>query len=321
METLKRQVFHLNGLSSAALSTIFASLDMRSAGSVEGIYNVSEMDDVRFIHARTNGGRYEVQHRTAHIEPTAESYCFACLPLSTAIRLRQGGRDCVLAPGDLGLVDTRQEYTIDVPSGGSSIWVRFGSSRLEARLPSSPDVFARRIDGTAGIGHLASRFIRSVADETDRVPARSQTAIATMAADLVSEAAACSLTKGKSFRSSSQRTLERARIYIDQHLDRDDLTPAHIARGLGISPRYLSQLFATAGETPMGCVSRRRLRRCRERLERETWRPGLITDMAFACGFTNVSSFNRVFKAAFGVTPRQVTPRTVPGAGRVQPAA
>ena len=321
MEPSKRQIFHLNDLSSAALSTIFASLDMRSAGSVEGIYTVSEMDNVRFIHARTNGGRYEVQHKTAHIASAVDSYCFACLPLSTAIRLRQGGRDCVLAPGDLGLVDTREEYTIDVPSGSSSIWVRFGSSRLEARLPGSGDVFARRIDGTAGIGNLASRFIRSVADEADHLPARSQTAIAAMAADLVSEAAVCATSERKSFRSSSQRTLERARIYIDQHLHREDLSPAHIARSLGISPRYLSQLFATAGETPMGCVSRQRLRRCRERLERETWRPGLITDMAFACGFTNVSSFNRVFKAAFGVTPRQVTPHEAKAADRVRSAA
>ena len=307
MEPSKSQVFRLNGLSSAALSKIFASLDMRNAGSVEGVYTVSEMDDVRFIHARTAGGQYEVQHRTSHIRSATDSYCFACLPLTTAICLRQAGRDCALAPGDLGLVDTRQEYTIDILSGGSSIWVRFGSHRLEAQLPQLADVFARRIDGTAGIGNLASRFIRSVAEESDRLLERSQTAIAVMAADLVSEAAACTTAERTLFRSSSQRTLERARTYIDQHLNSENLSPVQIARGIGISPRYLSQLFATAGETPMGCVSRQRLRRCRARLERETWRPGLITDMAFACGFTNVSSFNRLFKTAFGITPRQAT--------------
>jgi AraC family transcriptional regulator, positive regulator of tynA and feaB len=57
----------------------------------------------------------------------------------------------------------------------------------------------------------------------------------------------------------------------------------------------------------MGWVSRRRLERCRTRLAKEVWRPGLITELAFASGFTNVSSFNRAFKAAFGRTPRETT--------------
>lgn len=306
MEALKRQVFHVDGLSPGVLSTIFASLDMLSAASVTGIYTVSEIDEIRFIHARTQGGGYAVQHRTSHIRSMARDYLFACLPLSNVTRLTQAGRECFLMPGDLGLLDTRQTYTIDVPAGGDSIWVRFACSLLDCRLPRSSDLLARRIDGQSGLGLLASRFIRSVTDETERVPERSHVAIATMTADLVTEAAAKIKDGTSSFRPSSERTLERARTYIDRHLDREDLSPHHIARGVGISTRYLSQLFAIVGETPMGHVSQRRLQRCRARLERETWRPGLITEVALGCGFTNVSSFNRAFKSAFGVTPRQV---------------
>ena len=56
----------------------------------------------------------------------------------------------------------------------------------------------------------------------------------------------------------------------------------------------------------------RRLERCRDALARETWRPGIITQIAFAHGFINLSSFNRLFKKAYAVTPRGVTHGTAP---------
>lgn len=307
MGTLKTHTVRLQGLSPAVLSSIFVSLDMRNARAVAGAYTVSDVDDVRFIRAATLGGGYEVERRAAHIESAVVGHCFVCLPLSTSARLRQGRRECVLNPGDIGLIDSRREYTIEVPHGGESIWVRFASSRFDSRLSGPADVFARRIDGRSGIGLLTARFIRSIVDETDCVPPRSRATVASMASDLVAEAAAHVAPATNIFRSGSQRTLERARLYIDRHLEQDDLSPARIAAAIGISARYLGQLFASVGETPMGYVSRRRLQRCRERLERETWRPGLITDMAFACGFANISSFNRAFREAFGMTPRQAT--------------
>ena len=67
METPSSNEFHLKGLSSAVLSSIFVDLEMRNAGSVEGRYAVSELDDIRFVRAMSRGGSYEVQRRDWHI--------------------------------------------------------------------------------------------------------------------------------------------------------------------------------------------------------------------------------------------------------------
>jgi AraC family transcriptional activator of tynA and feaB len=310
METPEKRVFRLKGLSSQVLSTIFVNLEMRNAAAIEGRYAISEVDDVRIIRATSKGGCYEVQRRDWHIAAGGGGHCFVCLPLKGEILLRQDDSACTLQPRDFGFVDTRREYTVEVTAGADALWIRLAVSRLDWRLPGTPDVFARRIDGGNGIGLVTSSFLRSVADEAHRLPRQSRASVASVVSDLLAEAAAeAAGGKGNAlgFRAGSQRTLERARIFIEQHLDEEDLSPPRIAAAVGISARYLSQLFAGEGQTTMGWVSHRRLERCHERLASEVWRPGLITELAFMSGFTNVSSFNRAFKAAFGRTPREAT--------------
>jgi AraC family transcriptional activator of tynA and feaB len=310
METPEQRIVRLKGLSSQVLSTIFVNLEMRNATAIEGRYAISQIDDVRIIRATSRGGCYEVHRRDWHIAAGGQGHCFVCLPLRGEIRLRQDDNACVLQPRDFGFVDTRREYTVEVPAGADAMWIRLAVSRLNWRLPQTADMFARRIDGGDGIGLVTSSFIRSVAAQADRLPRQSRTSVASMVSDLLAEAATeVASGKGKAglFRAGSQRTLDRARIYIDQHLDEEDLSPSRIAAAIGISSRYLSQLFAGEGQTTMAWVLHRRLERCRERLEQEVWRPGLITELAFMGGFANVSSFNRAFKAAFGRAPREVT--------------
>ena len=100
--------------------------------------------------------------------------------------------------------------------------------------------------------------------------------------------------------------LERARRYIDDHLDDDELSPLAIANGIGISARYLSEIFAAEGTSPMRWVRKRRLEMCRMELERNEGRQQLICEIAYSMGFANVSSFNRAFKSQFGYSPREV---------------
>jgi AraC family transcriptional activator of tynA and feaB len=310
MEMPEENTYCLKGLSSAVLSSIFVDLEMRNAQAIEGRYAISELDDIRFVRARSRGGCYEVQRRDWHIASAESGHFFVCLPLKGEIRLRQDESTCVLGPTDIGFVDSRREYTVGLPASADALWVRLEASCLDWRLPTNPDIFARRISSASGIGRVASTFLRSVAVQTGHLPLQSRRSVASMVSDLLAEAAAYvsgERVDGGRFRAGSQRTLDRARIFVEQHLDEEDLSPSRIASAIGISSRYLGQLFAAEGQTTMGWVSQCRLERCRSRLAKEIWRPGLITDLAFASGFSNVSSFNRAFKAAFGRTPREAT--------------
>jgi len=75
-----------------------------------------------------------------------------------------------------------------------------------------------------------------------------------------------------------------------------------LARQAGLSPYHFLRTFERlTGVTPHQYVLRARLRQAAMRLAAE---PARIIDIAFDCGFGDVSNFNRAFRAEFGVSPR-----------------
>jgi AraC-like DNA-binding protein/quercetin dioxygenase-like cupin family protein len=78
---------------------------------------------------------------------------------------------------------------------------------------------------------------------------------------------------------------------------------AQAARKLQLSPAAFSRFFKqSVGKTYVACVNEVRvLATCRELIE--TDRP--IIDIAYGAGFTNLSNFNRRFRALKGIPPRQ----------------
>lgn len=305
-------VVHLDRLSAETLSSIFAPIELSDAQDVHGRYEVLACGDMTFVRATTRGGLFHVDRRGPLLAGVPCDACFLCLPLSGGTILSQHGRDCALRPGDLGLLDGESPYRIEVASGCDALWVRLPRRRLGWSPRALRLLPARRVDGSHGLGLLAARYVRTLFEQMPAVPAPSRAMLAATMIELVGEAASVAARVEQPFRPTGQRTLDRARVFIERHLDEDDLTPARIAAGVGISQRYLGELFASNGATTMRHVTLRRLERCREALAHATWRPGIVTEIAFAHGFVNLSSFNRLFKEAYGVTPRGVMQGAAP---------
>jgi len=88
---------------------------------------------------------------------------------------------------------------------------------------------------------------------------------------------------------------------IERHPD-SGLEVGSLAREAGLSPYHFLRTFERlTGLTPHQYVRRARLREAATRLAAE---PGKILDIAFDCGFGDVSNFNRAFRTEFGVSPR-----------------
>lgn len=88
---------------------------------------------------------------------------------------------------------------------------------------------------------------------------------------------------------------------IERDLDAG-ISLASLAREAGLSPYHFLRTFErVTGVTPHQYVLRLRLREAAVRLALE---PDRVLDVAFDCGFGDVSNFNRTFRAEFGVSPR-----------------
>ena len=78
-----------------------------------------------------------------------------------------------------------------------------------------------------------------------------------------------------------------------------------VAKGCGISPRYLSFLLRLKGTSFSELVWDQRLDKAREWLAASDPRDISISEIAYGVGFKSPAHFSRMFKRVFGVNPRE----------------
>lgn len=101
-------------------------------------------------------------------------------------------------------------------------------------------------------------------------------------------------------RSSYEDRIERVIAYVHDHLD-DELDLNRLADIACLSPHHWHRVYmAMRGETIAATVKRLRLARAATHLANTTLG---IDAIAKRCGYPNVQSFTRVFKAVYGMPP------------------
>lgn len=98
------------------------------------------------------------------------------------------------------------------------------------------------------------------------------------------------------------------RRYISVHLADPATSPAAAARALGVSVRTIHARMAQLGTTFARELREQRLQGCRAELLQGQAR-GTIIEVAARWGFGDPSSFSRLFRARFGMSPRDCRKR------------
>lgn len=100
---------------------------------------------------------------------------------------------------------------------------------------------------------------------------------------------------------SASRLVDDCRKLVRSSLSDSELSVAQLASWLRCSPDYLSHRFkAVTGESLAGYIVRLRVERAAELLSDTRL---TIKELSWACGFSGVSYFIRVFKRRYGKTP------------------
>jgi len=97
--------------------------------------------------------------------------------------------------------------------------------------------------------------------------------------------------------------VDRIKRFIEERLPDPGLSPNVIADAHHISLRYLHRLFETQERTVAAWIRYRRLENCRCDLMNPAvqWRP--VASIAARWGLTDSASFNRMFRAEYGMPP------------------
>lgn len=288
------------------LSEIFVELEFSQSDPAQrlvGLMYDYPFGDLRFIRAITKGGPHQVIRSRRMIEASSHNNFFIGCILAGKANLAQGGHVAALEHGDLAILDSTRSYEIDVPNSFDALWVRVPRYRIEGRLTSIEQVMSQRINGSAGMGHLASVMLRSALKEASRISTPDANRITNSLLDLLGLSLACEYAAVPSQSASRQSTLRRIQQYIDDHLDDEEMSLDTVANAHALSARYVNKLFEREGVSTAKWIRMRRLERCRADLENAEKRSTSISEIAFGHGFGNISSFNRAFKARFNVSP------------------
>jgi AraC-like DNA-binding protein len=97
--------------------------------------------------------------------------------------------------------------------------------------------------------------------------------------------------------------------HVDEHLGEPGLSTASIAQALFISRSQLYRVFQEDGTTITRWIRHRRLERCRSDLLDPSLAHESIFAIAGRWGFVSQAHFSRIFRAAYGCSPREMRQR------------
>ena len=289
------------------ISRLFINLEVHSAEQINSRFLVSPMGDLSLIRSSHVSRNCVTRRLQRHMTDGDSSYFFACTPLQGQLRIQHLGRSCLLKCGDLGFVTTDEEYVIEMSDTLDALWLRIPAALLLSHVAGMKDTVGRTIDVSRGIGVAATELMlvssRTSDELSDRGARLVGQSILGFVGELVNSTHPGDLSHSTTYR---RKILGRAMDFIEDHLGDEMLSPEAIAQGVGIGRRYLSQIFAAEGLSVMRWVQQRRLERCRAEIERCGLGTVPIHEIAYRVGFSNISSFNRAFKAHFGCSPRSL---------------
>jgi AraC-like DNA-binding protein len=220
----------------------------------------------------------------------------AAVLLDGGARLEQDGRDTSAGPGEVLLYTGTRPFRLAV--AGPYRYFVLGFEGLPATLTQT----ALRTAGCAQ-APAARVFAATLAEFADQAPSLDPATGRELGEHVTGLLRTVLRTTARST-AVPDDLHTRVLDYIETHLG-EDIRPDTIAAAHHISVRYLHKLFQQQGETVCGYVRRRRLDRIRATLADPGTAHRPVSSVAAQWGIAEASHFCKLFRAEFGVSPRQ----------------
>lgn len=258
---------------------------------------------------KINAATHAIARARPSLAQSADEQVFICLQIEGEASVEQDGRQGVLRPGDITLLDTSRAFHAEFPERMSQLVLQLPKALVRKQIGSVERLTARIVAGSDPVASITHDFVRSLARNHGRLSSAVSQRLTEQAAEMAMMAFASlmddshRLADGHS--PAKYLLANRARTYIDANLRQASLGPADVAAHLGISRRYLSRIFAADGQSVERYIWAKRLARCARDLKDQGQAGRTIGDIAFSWGFNNLAHFSQSFRNEFGQTPTQ----------------
>lgn len=251
---------------------------------------------------------------TAIAHGTDDDFCLVINRGSAHVLSRQAGHEYVMDGRASVLLSNgdRVEKLMDGRAGWTAVNV--SRQRLKAVVPHAEDLLARPLERFS-LAHLLGRYIEGVLDineaDFDGTLERhvESTIIDLLALILGAEGDTAQLASGRGLRAIR---LQEILTQVKARFADPSFSSQDVAAALGVSQRYVNKLLHESGLSFAERILELRLQKAGAMLADVRNDRLKISDIALSCGFSDVSHFNRRFRARFGASPTQYRGGTDP---------
>lgn len=295
-----------------AMAEVYYRLDIQSAHTdrLRGELTDWQSDILGVSNFRADAQRV-IRHKEAAKADRTEDFVFL-FPTRHAMRFTQRGREGLVVPGGVFLVNAAEAYVIDVPDASENITIKIDRERLAGRVAGIDDLCA-----TADFTNLLLvPAITTLGEQVLKMqPSEHSARIEDCIIDMLCLMIECrdQRDNGALIRETLGTSLfNRISAYVRRNLTDHELTPERAATEHRISVRYLHKIFQYHGTTFGQVLQEERLQQAHLMILTNGARGTInLGEVAYRCGFASQSHFSVSYKKRFGVPPRRTLPPTV----------
>jgi AraC-like DNA-binding protein len=235
------------------------------------------------------------------IETNDDRYC---LVRNTGIRpstTTHRGREFTLRPGSIALLKLDEPFfAADGSNSKKFTNVHFPTETLRAMVPGVETMVGRELP-PGGALSMAMDYSDLLLQHPEAVNEAGM-AIAAHLLDLAAIGLGARADRALEAQRGGLRAvrLKAVLTILQRHFSEPDFSAQKLAAEAGLSERYVNELLYEAGASFTSRLNELRMRKAADLLARKE---GRISDIAFECGFNDLSYFNRCFRRRFGLTP------------------
>lgn len=261
----------------------------------------------RFVLSEITCSRVRLVRTPETINRSRLDHFAVTLLLSGRVAGLAGPTEVNSEPGDVFFIDLAQPVNLqtsvrDGPTADITLWIP--RARLLASISDEHSLHGLGIKGTSPAGAIVGTSLRSLATHVERMSAQELDALADGVIELIASAITPMLetaaVSGVAVPLASFVTIRR---FIDRNLKSPKLGPEMIANNFGLSRASLYRLFEPVGGIA-GYIRKQRLNQVFQEITAAEYANQRIGQIAYRFGFKNVSAFSRLFRTAYGVSPR-----------------
>ena len=230
-----------------------------------------------------------------------DRYCLARNTGTRAAQVVHRGREFTMRPGSMVLLKLDEPFfSADGANHKRFTNVHLPMATLRAMVAGVDDMVGREL-APGGALSLAMDY----SDLLLQHPEAAREAGIAIAAHLMDIVALGLGARGDAAVAAQRSGLRAVRLkavlrILERRFTEPDFSAHKLAAAAGLSERYVNELMYEAGASFTTRLSELRLRKAAELLAHAQ---GRISDVAFDCGFNDLSYFNRCFRRRFGLTP------------------